>query len=562
MKLQIKLISIFFFLIFNRHLFSQDFNLRWSYNFESGSITYATPTFEKINNDNILDLLVVYYSNGQGYLACIDGITADTIWNSRIKNNYPYGNAITHDVNRDFIPDAIVAGTLGELNCIDGATGKLIWEFYNDSINPLAIELYSFYNPKFIRDVNNDGISDLLISNGGNPDLEPYSTERKTGFLYILDPTNGSVIAKDSFPDKKETYFSPIVFGDFVLYGTGGETDTGSLWITNIEDILNEKVFTHSLRLVGPYKKGFIQPAIIADINGDNIKDIIAVNLDGHIDLIDGISHTSFWHKQFEGYEIYTEPSIVFYDNDNFPDIYITLSKGQFDDEQPYDGFKNIIINSKSKEIIDIDSLGYYYQSQTNISYLYHNELHVISTPNSNIDSILYISFLDNNLSTNNITNVLPPQMGYNFFNTPTLKDIDNDGLAELFILYHDNVTNNIIINCFSTSIHQDSVIWSTYYGNNHNSIFDNNIFTSIKNFEEIREIKVFPTITNDFLTLLTVDFPNKEYFNIYSLSGQRYMSGAILQDKKIDVSSLPTGEYIITFIIDNFNFYAKFVKI
>ena len=101
-----------------------------------------------------------------------------------------------------------------------------------------------FYSGQFIDDVNDDGVSDWLVANGGDPMKQP-DEERDTGYLMILSGANGQTLGIADLPDGRETYMSPLLYTPHpdmateVIYGSGGETWDGSLWSTSIDAIMD-----------------------------------------------------------------------------------------------------------------------------------------------------------------------------------------------------------------------------------------------------------------------------------------------------------------------------------
>ena len=88
-----------------------------------------------------------------------------------------------------------------------------------------------------------DGREDILVSNGGDVMAEPHDQNRATGHLVILDGQNGELITRASMPDGREIYTSVAVLPSSsptfknVVFGTGGETLGGSLFVTSISEI-------------------------------------------------------------------------------------------------------------------------------------------------------------------------------------------------------------------------------------------------------------------------------------------------------------------------------------
>lgn len=63
----------------------------------------------------------------------------------------------------------------------------------------------------------------------------------------------GRVLRWVGVPDNKETYYSPQVYlqsdgTPMVLFGTGGETHGGSLWVISVDHLLKGQIMKVSQR--------------------------------------------------------------------------------------------------------------------------------------------------------------------------------------------------------------------------------------------------------------------------------------------------------------------------
>ncbi|MEJ7681049.1 MAG: hypothetical protein WKG06_24990 [Segetibacter sp.] len=160
-----------------------------------------------------------------------------------------------------------------------------------------------------VPDQNNDGMEDLLTINGGNALANPYSkADRYPGVLMLLDSKTGNVIAADTMPDGKESYMTPLCFTQpgsnelFIVFGTGGETIDGNLYISTISQLLSKKL--SSAKVIATEKgHGFIAPAVLADISEDGYLDIIAISHGSKAVAIDGKDHHILWTKTFPATE-------------------------------------------------------------------------------------------------------------------------------------------------------------------------------------------------------------------------------------------------------------------
>ena len=67
-----------------------------------------------------------------------------------------------------------------------------------------------------------------------------------------------------------------------MLFGTGGETIMGNLWLCSFEDLLNENLSNAKVDMENT-TLGLIAPPSIADLNEDNALDIVCQTFEGRI---------------------------------------------------------------------------------------------------------------------------------------------------------------------------------------------------------------------------------------------------------------------------------------
>ncbi len=507
-----------------------------------------------LNNDGtedvVFSVLDANNDTARAGIICIDGSNGNILWHTKSSESI-FGSALFLDVNDDNVDDIILSGRDGALMCLNGHDGIVIWNARDHFGSSSILNSYNFYNPKSIPDQNGDQINDILVSNGGNPNIAPNGPNRQTGYLMTINAANGNILQLDSVPDNKETYFSPILL-DFdnnqqldVIYGTGGETDSGSLWICALQDFVDGKLRSNSKRLDGPYQKGFIQPCIISDFNADNQYDILSINFDGRIGLIDGSDFSKVWQHTFEGYEMYTEPTLVNYNNDLFLDVNLTLSKGFFNEIMGYDSFRSVFIDGKDGTISEwTNNKGNMFQLASNLSYTQSAKSNLIYVSNFLIDNSKFgLSIAEYNIDGDTYNYIVDTTEGLNFFSTPLLKDIDNDNLAELIFSYSSQ--SKVHIKCLDTDIPASSILWGQYYGNDANSIYDNrNINTPIRE-NTINSIGIVPSLANDFIRIEDTKLGN---YSIYDENGKIVLKGKLNKNYKIDVSTIVAGNYFLLF--------------
>lgn len=59
----------------------------------------------------------------------------------------------------------------------------------------------------------------------------------------MVSGRDGTVIQQLVVPDARESYYSPVIYSKkngakTVLFGTGGETHAGALWVIDLDDLL------------------------------------------------------------------------------------------------------------------------------------------------------------------------------------------------------------------------------------------------------------------------------------------------------------------------------------
>ena len=72
------------------------------------------------------------------------------------------------------------------------------------------------------------------------------SATRLVGKLILFDGKTGEILKVVPTPDNRESYYSPVLYKkrgeDIVVFGTGGETHNGSLWVIKLKDLKDGKM--------------------------------------------------------------------------------------------------------------------------------------------------------------------------------------------------------------------------------------------------------------------------------------------------------------------------------
>ena len=458
----------------------------------------SSPRTADLNKDGTLDIVMgagknEFQQSDMGILA-FDGKTGELLWKQKATDQV-FGSATLNDVTGDQVKDVFIGGRTPQLKAIDGKSGALLWDFKSEQYKNDPILRYAhfnFNNSVLVPDQNNDGLEDLLTVNGGNALAKPYSqVDRFPGVLMLLDSKTGNVIAADTMPDGRESYMTPLCFSEpgskelFILFGTGGETIDGNLYISTISQLLAKKL--SSAKVIANEKgHGFIAPPTLADITGDGFLDIIAISHGSKAVAIDGKDHHILWTKVFPGTECSNSFAAGYFTDDNIPDFFTFISKGQWPNST---GSIQIMINGKDGSIAYMDSIGCTgYSSPVVYDLNDDGRDEVIISVNEFDCSLGYASkspgVMENKLIAidfvNKSVNTIDQAQGFkNIFSTPWIGDLDNDGYLDIIYcqyFHHADLLSflGMRIKRIDTPVKINKpVLWGAYLGTKGNGIFE-----------------------------------------------------------------------------------------
>ena len=313
--------------------FVADFELEWTVGGDFRIL--SSPRVADLNSDGILDIVVGHGNENvpkAGFVTAHDGATGAELWRVETRDEM-FGSPGLGQLTDDAIPDVVIGGRNAELYAIDGATGEVLWSFYPEG-NARSDGWFNFYTPQFLDDLDGDGFADLLVANGGDSTL-PAFFPRPPGHLMILSGRSGAIIAAGQTPDGGETYLSALTYRrtsdgeQIVVFGTGGETQPGSLWVTEQSGVADGDL-APSRQIIAPQSdRGMVAPPSLTDLTGDGTADIIAATFDGRLIAIDGESFGVLWSLDFPNAETWASPALGFFDEDDVPDVFAAFSLGR-----------------------------------------------------------------------------------------------------------------------------------------------------------------------------------------------------------------------------------------
>ena len=457
----------------------------------------SSPRTTDLNKDGILDIVIgagknEFQHSDMGILA-FDGRSGEILWKQE-SSDQVYGSATFLDINGDEVKDIFIGGRSPQLKAIDGKSGALVWEFKHERYKNDPIMKYArfnFNNSVLVPDQNKDGVDDLLTVNGGNALAEPYSqVNRFPAVLMLLDSKTGNIIAADTMPDGKESYITPLLFSQpgskdrFIVFGTGGETIDGSLYVSTLSDLISKNL--SKAKIIATEKgHGFIAPATLADISADGYLDIIAISHGSKAVAIDGKDHHMLWTRTFPGTECSNSLAAGYFTDDDIPDFFTFISKGQWPNST---GSLQVMINGKDGSIGYTDSMGCTGFSSPVVydlnddgrdeAIISVNDFNCSvgydsSAPRTMTNKLVGINFAKNEVQ------IIDQAQGFkNIFSTPWIGDLDNDGYLDIIscqYFHHSNLLSflGMRIKRIDTPVKiKKKVTWGAYLGSAGNGVF------------------------------------------------------------------------------------------
>lgn len=456
----------------------------------------SSPRAVDLNQDGVLDIVIgagknEFQQSDKGILA-FNGKTGEILWQQEA-NDQVYGSATFYDLNEDGIQDIFIGGRSPNLKALDGKTGEVIWE-YNYSFETdqiLKYARFNFYNVMLVPDQNNDGLQDLLTVNGGNAEAAPYSDENRfPGVLMLLDSKTGNVLAADTMPDGKESYMPALCFSQpgsnetHIIFGTGGETIGGNLYLANLSDLVNKRLSSAKV-IASEQGHGFIAPPVLADINEDGLYDIIAIAHSSKIFAINGKDHEMIWQQHIPETESSNSFAVGYFTDDDVPDLFTFVSKGEWPENT---GSIQVLLDGKDGKVVYTNTIGCTGFSSPVVYDLNNDGIdEVIISINEFdcdrkfddrssfkiINKLLAIDFKKKSVTT------IDQTPGFkNIFSTPWIGDIDKDGYLDIVHFQYYNYSDLLsFLGMRAKRIDlpiriKNSPTWGSYMGSNGNGIF------------------------------------------------------------------------------------------
>jgi hypothetical protein len=450
-----------------------------------------------LNQDGILDLVIgagknEFQHSERGVLA-FNGSNGELLWQQE-SDDQIFGSATFLDVTGDGIEDVFIGGRSATFLALNGKNGDVLWRysyiFEDDPI--LKYVRFNFYNSVLVPDLDNDGIRDILTVNGGNTKA-PANSERDRfpGVLLVFSAKNGSIIAADTMPDGNESYMSPVAYNQpninatNLIFGSGGETISGSLYHIMLKDFIEDGL-QESRVIAKGNTHGFIAPPSIADINQDGYYDIVTISHESSVFAINGVSKDVIWTKKIENTESSNSFAVGQFTEDEIPDFFTFVSKGKWPDNR---GSLQVLLNGKNGKIEFLDSIGCtgfsspvvydFNKDGIDDAILSINEFDCSQGFLEKISSTISNKLISIDFAKQEVNTIDQTPKFKNIFTTPWIGDLDNDGYVD--IVYAQYYSENSYLTSFlgmrvrriSSSIKLNrQVSWGAYMGSAGDGIY------------------------------------------------------------------------------------------
>lgn len=475
--------------LYSHYSFSQD-QLVWSTEVDHlGS--FSSPRASDLNGDGTKDIIIGAGKNPfialDSAVMAFDGKTGAVLW-AAPSTEQMFGSPALYDISGDGVEDVFINGRSGVLKALNGRNGKLIWEFLPgyDPEQARGEGWYNFYNPQFVKDQDGDGVRDIVISNGGDHKIEAFDPNRPVGLLALISGKTGKLISKAEMPDGKETYLSIVAYegpdgSTNIVYGTGGETIAGSLYVCSLKELKNGDL-KGSKQIATSLTKGFIAPPVVLDLNKDDVLDVVCMAVDGRLLAVNGSTWQPLWSTGIRGTEAFASLAVGMFNGDDVPDFFTTVNTGVWPDMEYA---LSLIVDGGKGSIMKSDTVGYY-QMVSPIA---------VDIDNNEFDEVILHTNFPQWDATVNMTKYLNTLFMYDFKNkmiqrfgpifegakqasTPWIGDLDGDQKFDIVMLYQKDVYNESIfggirIMRMDLGIRmQRPVTWGSYMGSQYDGIY------------------------------------------------------------------------------------------
>lgn len=566
--------------------------------------TYAQSTIGKkasLNQEgliNIEDIIILDTDQNQkSTLDLLEGFPFGSPANPSFKN---FRGAAIADIDGDGA-DELLFGANNKLFALKG-NGEVLW-----MKNVSGTIIY----PPSIADMDGDGHLEIILNTGGSPNA---------GRVYLLD-NEGNDLAGWPMNFNQHWMFNAPAISDLDMDGTmevitceRGNSTSGFLHVIKMDGT----PFNMNWPLELPGNLAFTPS--IADIDNNGFKDIIISISSGSLYALDQNGGFLTGFPLVESGKSFSYQSPIIYDfngdgqmeivgsrHGDSPDYYMVSSNGNYpfgwpitspsgwryspptivdtDDDDVYEiyiGHPNTNTNGMPLDVI----FGYNAQGQLLDNFPINKSggcEGVISVADVNNDGIMELVFTNNTTDAEGYGYIhaysvdgsgevegfpLRPK-GFTFINSAVLGDINGDDLLDISCLSYTQFTGNdsIFINSYNLGVPYDptKILANGYKGNQRrDGTVNKEVNIGISQILNPIKMMASPNPSKHRLSLqFNQNIKNGE-IHIINYLGEVIYSTNTLNNSffKLDINSIPSGQYIIQLKTDNMTINEKWIKI
>ncbi|EDW59612.1 uncharacterized protein [Drosophila virilis] len=262
----------------------------------------------------------------EGGVVALNGRDGSLLWQTWSVANV-FSLHCNADVDRDGGIDCLAAGRLGMIFAINGRTGQVIWNFHElevETNSPIVMDLYTI---NVLRDLDGDEVPELIAAH-----LEERE-ESKAGHIKLISGKTGKVLRSIPTPHREEM-FVPIQLltqadgTELLLMLTGGQNTPGGIYSLRLLTLMAHTSEKHFIPLHQQTSSGLMVPAVLSDLNGDGISDIVVAAFNSSVYAYDGHTYGMLWNYTFPASECVSAIVPGHFDRDNVTDFMVKYNTG------------------------------------------------------------------------------------------------------------------------------------------------------------------------------------------------------------------------------------------
>ncbi|XP_039491170.1 uncharacterized protein LOC120451490 isoform X1 [Drosophila santomea] len=262
----------------------------------------------------------------EGGVVALNGLDGSILWQSWSVANV-FSLHCSADVDGDGGTDCVAAGRLGMIYAINGRTGSVIWSFRElevETNSPIVMDLYTI---NVLRDLDGDSVPEIIAAH-----LEERE-ESKAGHIKLISGKTGKVIRSIPTPYREEM-FVPIQLitqadgTELLLIVTGGQNTPGGIYSLRLHSLMAHTSEKHFTPLHRQESSGLMVPAVLTDLNGDGISDVVVAAFNRSVLAFDGANYTMMWNYTFPASECVSAIVPGLFNHDRVTDFMVKYNTG------------------------------------------------------------------------------------------------------------------------------------------------------------------------------------------------------------------------------------------